>query len=182
VRLRASETNLGDLVADALRADAGADVAILNAGGVRGDRVYPAGPLTRRTLLTIHPFGNVVTKLQVPGRVIVSALNAGVSKLPASAGQFPQVSGLTMTVDQNAAAGDRVRDVRVGGQPLQADRMYTLAVPDYLLKGGDGYTMLEGQPVLIGPEAGSLLVSALEKYIAAKGVVAPQKDGRITIR
>jgi 5'-nucleotidase len=182
VRLRASETNLGDLVADAIRADAAADVAIINSGGIRGDRVVPAGPLTRRALLTLLPFGNVITKLRVPGRVMVDALNNGVSKLPASAGQFPQVSGLTMVVDPSATAGNRVRDVRVGGQPLQPDKLYTLAVPDYLLKGGDGYTMFEGQPVLVGPEAGNLIAGALEKYIAAKGEIAPDVDGRITIR
>ncbi len=182
VRLRASETNLGNLVADAVRADAGTDVAIVNSGGIRGDRIVPAGPLTRRTLLTFLPFGNVITTLRVPGRIIVDALNSGVSKLPASAGQFPQVSGLTMVVDRNAAAGNRVRDVRIGGQPLQADKIYTLAVPDYVLKGGDGYTMFEGQPVLIAPEAGNLVAGALEKYVVAHPELAPEVDGRITIR
>ena len=67
VRLRASETNLGNLVADAMRADAGADIAILNSGAIRGDRLHQAGPLTRRTLLEIHPFGNVVCKVEVSG-------------------------------------------------------------------------------------------------------------------
>ena len=60
MRLRAGETNLGDLFADAIRADAAADVAIMNAGSIRGDRIYPAGPLTTRTLLEMHPFGNVI--------------------------------------------------------------------------------------------------------------------------
>ena len=50
-RLRSSETNLGDLVADALRADADADIAIGNSGSIRGNRIFPAGPLTRRTLV-----------------------------------------------------------------------------------------------------------------------------------
>jgi 5'-nucleotidase len=182
VRLRASETNLGDLVADAIRADAGTDAAIINSGGIRGDRVVPAGPLTRRTLLTFLPFGNVITTLRVPGRVIVDALNSGVAKLPASAGQFPQISGLTMVVDANGPAGNRVRDVRVGGQPLQPDKIYTIAVPDYVMKGGDGYTMFEGQPVLVGPEAGNLVAEALEKYVAAHPDLAPEVDRRITIR
>jgi 5'-nucleotidase len=182
VRLRASETNLGNLVADAIRADAGADVAIMNAGSIRGDRIYPAGPLTRRTLIAIHPFGNVITKIAAPGRVVLEALNSGVSRLPASAGQFPQVSGLTMTVDRGAPVGDRVRDVRIGGQPLQADKNYTLAIPDYILKGGDGYTMFAGQPVLVGPEAGNMLVAALEKYVISHREIAPKVEGRITIR
>src|SRR5262249_18277782 len=69
VHLRAGETNLGDLVADAIRADAGADIGLVNSGGIRGDRVHPPGPITRRTLIEIHPFGNIVCKISIPGRV-----------------------------------------------------------------------------------------------------------------
>jgi 5'-nucleotidase len=181
VRMRASETNLGDLVADAFRADVGADVAIVNSGGIRGDRIYPPGPLTRRTLLAIHPFGNVVCEVAVTGRVLLQALNSGVSKLPAAAGQFPQVSGLTMQVDPRGPPGDRVRDVRVNGQPLDLDKTYRVALPDFVLKGGDDYGMFIGQPVLVGPEAGNLAVAALEKYVVGKRVVAPQVEGRIAI-
>jgi 2',3'-cyclic-nucleotide 2'-phosphodiesterase (5'-nucleotidase family) len=181
LRLRAGETNLGDLFADALRADVEADVAIMNAGTIRGDRVYPAGPLTKRTILAMHPFGNLIAKVAVPARVLLAALNSGVSRLPASDGRFPQVSGLTMKVDVNRPASDRVSDVRVGGQPLDPNRTYTVAVPDFVLEGGDGYTMFAGQRVLVDPESGDLLISALEKYIASRKEIAPQIDGRITI-
>jgi 5'-nucleotidase len=179
IRMRASETNLGNFFADAIRADTGADIAIMNSGSIRGDRVYPAGPLTRRTVLSMHPFGNVICKISIPGRVVLDALNSGVSKLPETAGQFPQVSGLTMAVDAAAPAGSRVRDVRVNGIPLDPAKMYTLALPDFILKGGDGYTMFAGQTVLVGPEAGPLLVTVLEKRVAAAHDIAPAIDGRI---
>jgi 2',3'-cyclic-nucleotide 2'-phosphodiesterase (5'-nucleotidase family) len=179
--MRASETNLGDLVADVMRADAGADLAIMNAGSIRGDRIYPAGPLTRRALLEMLPFGNVICKIAVPGRVVLQALNSGVAELPASAGRFPQVSGLTMRVEISAPAGNRVPDLKVNGEPLDPTRTYTLAIPDFLLKGGDGYTMFTGGKVLIGPETGNLMVSALEKYVTAKGEIAPEINGRIVV-
>jgi 2',3'-cyclic-nucleotide 2'-phosphodiesterase (5'-nucleotidase family) len=182
VHLRSSETNMGDFVADAVRADAGTDIALVNSGSIRGSRVYQAGPITRRLLVAIHPFGNVLCKVAVPGRVVLEALNNGVSKLPASAGQFPQVSGLTMVVDRDRPAGDRVRDARVNGAPIDPDKTYTVAIPDFMLKGGDGYTMFANQRVLVGPEAGSLIVEALEKYVATRREIAPQIDGRITIR
>ena len=180
--LRASETNLGNLVADAMRADAKADLAITNSGSIRGNRVFPAGPLTRRTLIEIHPFDNVICVLALPGRVVLEALNYGVSSLPAANGKFPQVSGMTMTVDQNAPAGSRVHDVKVNGQPLDLNKTYTVAVPDFVLKQGDGYTMFGGQAVRVGPEAGNLISNALEQYIIAKREVAPAVEGRITIR
>jgi 5'-nucleotidase len=181
VRTRGGETNLGDLVADAVRNEAGTDVAIINSGSIRGDRIYPAGPISRRTIIAIHPFGGVICKLEVTGRVLVQALNAGVAKLPASEGRFPQVSGLTMHVSASAPEGNRVSDVRIGGQPIDPDRTYTLATTDYQLKGGDGYDMLPGQRVLVGPEAGPLITAALEHYIAARGQINPAVDGRITV-
>ena len=180
--LRAAETNLGDLFADAIRADAHADVALMNGGSIRGDRVYPAGPLTRRTLIAMHPFGNVICAIEVTGRVLLQALESGVSKLPAVAGQFPQVSGMRMTVDRDAPPHNRVHDVTIDGRPLDPAKTYTLALPDFVLKGGDDYTMFAGQTLLVGPETGNLLVTALEKYVAAKGEIAQQIDGRITLR
>ncbi len=179
VRLRSAETNLGNLVADAVRADVGADVAIVNGGGIRSDRVYPPGPLTRRTMLEIHPFGNIVCKLSVRGSVILEALNSGVSKLPAVAGQFPQVSGIRFRIDPAGAPGDRVRSVTINDVPLQVERSYTLAVPDYLLNGGDGYSMFADQDVLVPAAGGHTVAAALEKYVTDRGDVAPAVDGRI---
>ncbi len=180
-RLRTSETNLGNLVADAVRANAASDIAIVNSGGIRGDRIYGAGPLLRRDLVEMHPFGNVICKLAVAGRVILDALEFGASRLPAAAGQFPQVSGLTMEIDRASAPGNRVRNVRVGGRGLDSSAMYTLAIPDYLLNGGDGYTMFGSQQVLIGPESGDSIATALEAYVAGRREVNPSIEGRITV-
>jgi 5'-nucleotidase / UDP-sugar diphosphatase len=180
--LRTQETNLGDVVADAIRADAGTELAIVNSGSIRGNRVFPAGPLTRRTLIEVHPFDNVIVKLSMPGRVVLQALNTGVERLPAAAGMFPQVSGLRVAVDVSAPPGNRVREVQVNGQPLQPDRNYTVAIPDFIFRGGDGYTMFAGQRVLVGPEAGTLISLAIEKYVAAKREITQQIEGRITLR
>jgi len=178
--LRTGETNIGSLVADLLRADVGADVAIVNSGTIRGDRVYPAGPVSRRTLIEMLPFGNVVCEVAVPGRVILQALNHGVSKLPDTNGRFPQVSGLTFQIDLRVSAADRVRNVTINGQPLDPAKIYTVAIPDYVLKGGDDYTMFGGQRVLVSPEAGHLMADALEKHVAANALVSPRADGRIS--
>lgn len=182
VRMRAAETNIGDLVADAIRADTKADVAIMNSGSIRGDRIYPAGPLRRRDLIAMLPFGNVSCTLAVPGRIVLEALNHGVSSFPASAGSFPQVSGVTFTIDRDAPASRRVVDVRVAGQALDLAKTYTLAIPDFILKGGDGYAMFAGEKVVVSPESGPLMVDELEKYVASKREIAPEIDGRITIR
>ena len=75
-----------------------------------------------------------------------------------------------------------MRDVKVNGQPLDPNKTYTVAVPDFLLKQGDGYTMFAGQPVKVAPEAGNLISTALEKYVVAKHNIAPAVEGRITVQ
>ena len=138
-----------------MRAAARSDIAIVNGGGIRGDRVHQPGPLTRRTLIEIHPFGNVVYDAERPGHASSPPRSSTACRgCPLAAGQFPQVSGLTFRVNPEAPAGTRVSDVRVANAPLDPNRTYTLAVPDFLLAGGDGYTMFKGQKVLVGPEAG----------------------------
>ena len=117
-----------------MRESVQADVGLVNAGAIRGDRVYPAGPLTRRLLLAMHPFGNVVVKLELPGRVLLATLTHAVSALPATAGRFPQVSGVKFDVDIHEPP-PRLVNVLVNGQPLDPDRTYTVALPDYLFSG-----------------------------------------------
>jgi len=181
VRMRASETNTGNLVTDAMRADTGAQIAIVNSGGIRSDRVHDAGAITRRQILEMEPFGNIDCVLSVSGKTVLDVLESGVSKLPSAAGQFPQVSGLSFTVDARAPAGRRVSNVKVGGVALDPGRTYTLVVPDFMLDGGDGYTMLAGERVLVGRESGTVIAVALENYIKSRRNVNPAIEGRINI-
>jgi 5'-nucleotidase len=74
-----------------------------------------------------------------------------------------------------------VSDVVVAGQPLDPAKTYTVAITDYQILGGDGYDMLPKQKVLVGPEGGPLIVTALEKYVTARRTVNPAKEGRIAI-
>ena len=152
--VRVSETNLGDLCADAYRAMSGADVAIVNGGGVRAD--IPAGDITYGQIIAVHPFGNEMCVVECTGQEILDALELGCSKLPAESGGFLQVSGMTYTVDLNVEStvkldengmfveveGERrVKDV-IGGEPLDPEKTYTLASHNYKLKDcGDGYSM-----------------------------------------
>jgi 5'-nucleotidase/UDP-sugar diphosphatase len=180
LRLRASETNVGNMVADAVRESVQADVGLINSGAIRGDRIYPASALSRRLLLAMHPFGNVVVKLELPGQTLLAALTHAVSALPATSGRFPQVSGLKFDVDIHGTP-PRVSNVLVNGQPLDPARTYTVAVPDYLYSGGDGFDMLPRAKALVSPAAGELVVGAVERYVASRKTVAPQTEGRITI-
>jgi 5'-nucleotidase len=180
-RVRSGETNLGNLMADAMRRDTGAEIAILNSGSIRSNRVYPAGELTRRDLVAMHPFGGVVCAVEVPGAVVLAALENGVSRLGESVGRFPQVSGIRFAVDREQPPGNRVVEVVVGAEPLDPARLYRVAIGDYMLAGGDGYSMFADARVLMGPEEGNLLVAALESLVRNTGRISPSVEGRIAL-
>ncbi len=161
--IRNAETNLGDLCADAYRVMSGADVAFVNGGGVRAQ--IPAGDITLDQIYAVHPFGNVMCMVEVTGQQILDALEWGARNVPEENGGFLQVSGLTyeihtyvptsVTSDENGmftgVAGEyRVKNVTVGGEPLDVAKTYKLASHNYMLKSaGDGYSMFKGANLLI---------------------------------
>ena len=160
--VRRAETNLGDLCADAYRDQSGADVAFVNGGGIRVS--IPKGEVTVSDIIKVHPFGNAMCVIEVTGQQILDALEWGAHAIPGENGGFLQVSGLTYeihtylesscTQDENTmftgVDGEyRVKNVMVGGEPLDLEKTYTLASHNYMLKNnGDGYTMFAGANIL----------------------------------
>ncbi|MDO4493117.1 MAG: bifunctional UDP-sugar hydrolase/5'-nucleotidase [Clostridia bacterium] len=199
--VRQQETNLGDLCADAYQWNSGADVAIINGGGVRD--TIPAGDITYGQIIKVHPFGNALCVVECTGEEIWQALELGCSKLPAESGGFLHISkNMTMTVDLNVPSpvvldekglfqkleGDhRVVSVTINGEPLDPAKTYTLACHNYKLKDmGDGYTMFADNNFL--QDSVKLDNQVLIDYITGglNGVVGaeysdPYGNGRITI-
>lgn len=179
--VRNAESNLGNFIADAMREDTGADAAIMNAGSIRGDRVFPAGPLKRRDVVAIQPFGGIICKVELNGATLLAALEHGVSHIGEGSGRFPQVSGLVFDVNPASAPGQRVSHVQVKGQPLDPAKTYTLAITDYMHKGGDGYNLFETCKTLIDSAHGNLLVNVLENRVRAMQNIEPKIEGRVRV-
>ena len=178
--VRSAESAMGNLVADAMRAATGADLAITNGGGIRADRTYDAGTvLTRRDILAELPFGNSTVVTELPGSQILAALENGVSQVEKGAGRFPQISGATMVYDPTAPAGSRVVSVTVGGAALDPDRVYKVATNDYMLGGGDGYAALGGGRVRINGGNGNLIANDVIAYVEKIGTITARVEGRI---
>ena len=199
--IRRAETNLGDLCADAYRDQGGnTDIAFVNGGGIRVQ--LNAGDLTLNNILSVHPFGNSLTVIEVTGQQVLDALEWSVHSLPGEFGGFDQVSGITFEYDSEiespviedenkmfAGVDDskprRVRSVMVGSEPLDPAKVYTLASHDYqLLNNGDGYTMYKGAKVL--QESVKLDNQVLIDYITqtlggvvGEGYDQPYGQGRI---
>lgn len=178
--VRGEESAMGNLIADALKAATGADVTIINGGGIRADRTYdPGTKLTRRDVLTELPFGNVTVVTELPGSQVLAALENGFSQVEKGAGRFPQVSGIEVVYDPSAPAGSRVASVKVNGADLEMDKVYKVATNDYMLAGGDGYGALGGGKVLVNKGNGNLMANDVMDYIAGMGTVNAKVEGRI---
>lgn len=155
--VRNSETNLGDLCADAYRAKTGADIGLINGGGVRAN--IAAGDITYGNIIDVQPFGNSLCVVEATGQQILDCLEMGAVHAPEENGGFMQVSGLSYTVntyipssvttDENGnftgVDGEyRVKNVLVNGEPLDLEKVYTVASHNYLLlNGGDGMSMFK---------------------------------------
>ena len=128
--VRTAECAIGDLFADALRKAATADIAIINGGGIRGNKVYPAGTrLRKRDILDELPFGSKAMITIVQGKAILDALENGFSQIELQSGRFPQVSGLFVVADPASPPGARVKSVTVNGAALDISRDYTKERP-----------------------------------------------------
>ncbi len=138
--VRRNESELGNLAADAYRWATKADIAIVNGGDLRSD--LPAGDLRRRDILAIFPFGNTLRIAEINGAAIRKMLEHSVEYYPASFGGFMNVSGMTFSYDPTQPGGSRVKEIFVGGQPLDENKIYKIALNDFLTAGGDDYTML----------------------------------------
>lgn len=176
-KVRAGETNLGNLITDAMIYMTGADCALTNGGGIRAS--IDAGDITKGEIITVLPFGNYIVTKKVTGADIKAALENGTKAYPELLGGFPHVSGIKYVIDIGRQAGDRVVNITVNGQPLDLNREYVLATNDFIAAGGDEYTMFVDYPVLNEYNA---LDEAVIAYIQAKGSVSPAAEGRITVQ
>ena len=175
VRLR--ESNLGNFVCDLMRYYYNADCAIMAAGTIRGDQIYPPGILRLKDILNCFPFEDPVVLLRVSGKKIWDALENGVCMVPALEGRFPQVSNLCYSFNPSFPPGKRVTRVMLGGKPIYMERSYVLSTRGYMGRGKDGFSSLlvrsAGGDVeeLVPEESGVLISVILRQYFLSLKVM-----------
>ena len=164
--VRRVETPIGRFIAEAMRERLGARIGLLNGGAIRGNRLIPPGTVTRRDFRALLPFDNTAAMIEVSGDDVRAALERSVSAWPRPAGMFLQTAGLDYVADADRPVGQRIGRVTVGGAVLEPAGRYTIALPDFLARGGDGYTMLAAGRVLVPPEEGPAIVEVLFEALA----------------
>lgn len=136
--VRSQPAPMGVLIARAMLEKTNADLAIVNAGGVRDS--LPAGTLTYRHVLTVNPFGNTIVTVQLTGKELLDYLQTAARMTP-GAGAFPQFAGIRLRIAQG-----KVEEAIIQGKPLDQQAKYTLAINSFMAQGGDGYPRLDRHP------------------------------------
>jgi 5'-nucleotidase len=181
---RTRESEMGNLISDAIRAKVHADFALVNAGGIRSE--FESGPITYESLFRAFPFDNAVAVLKVSGQELKKIVRLAEN---GSRGFFP-VSGLKLRLVDlafEAPAQDLNQNKRIepwevdrlisvqqeSGKPILDEKTYTLALPDFLVTGGDdmGWAMSQIRPKQVQLDAGGLMRDALEQYLAQAGPI-----------
>ncbi len=157
-RVRKQATNLGSLVARSMMERTGADLSVMNSGGVRDS--LPEGRITYRDLLKVQPFGNQVAVVRLKGSELLDWL-AVAARMTPGAGGYPQTAGVQMRIE-----GGVLKEARVQGVLVDPLREYRLAINHFTATGGDGYPRMDTHPGYIN--TGFVDAEVMREYIAAR--------------
>ncbi|NMM15146.1 MAG: bifunctional UDP-sugar hydrolase/5'-nucleotidase [Rhodoferax sp.] len=155
--IRAQPAAMGVLIGRATMEKTRADFAVVNAGSVRDS--LPAGDITYKDILKVHPFGNTVVTVDLNGAQVMDYLNA-LAQMTAGSGAFPQFAGIKLVITAGAVTSARLKN-----EPLEAAKTYRMAVNKFQAIGGDGYPQLTSQPSFV--DSGFVDADVLRAFITA---------------
>ncbi len=156
--VRTKKTNLTKMICEAMTASANADFTITNGGGIRAS--IEAGEVTKGEVITVLPFNNVVTTVELTGAEVYEAMEYGYRALPDATGSYAQTD-LKVIYNKYAEPGKRIiRLYTPDGKKIEKDAVYQVATNDFLAVGGDGYEWFTD---IIS--YGQLMSDVLEEYL-----------------
>ncbi|KIX09951.1 uncharacterized protein Z518_01032 [Rhinocladiella mackenziei CBS 650.93] len=179
--VRMKESNIGNFVCDLMRSHYFGDCALIAAGTIRGDQIYPPGVLRIRDLMNCFPFEDPCIVIRITGAALLAALENSVSTYPALEGRFPQVSNITFEFDPSLPPDHRVKWARVGGDPLDLEKKYNLVTRGYMGRGKDGFDSLLAQSEggeaeeIVSEENGILISMLLRQYFMSLKILGKWK-------
>lgn len=168
---RTGESEMGNLVCDAVKKATGADVVLQNGGTIRGS--LPQGKISFLDVMEALPYPNKLIMVEMSGADLKRTVEYGVSK--SGSGGFPQWSGMKMTVSQG-----KVQDALVKGKPMDDAGIYKVCVNEYMANGGDGYEILA--KLTDKKDTGKLLSQTVLDFIKAQKELDVNLDGRMELK
>jgi 2',3'-cyclic-nucleotide 2'-phosphodiesterase (5'-nucleotidase family) len=177
VTVRNEESNWGNFIVDQMRGAFGepdADLAFINGGTLRIDD-YIIGDVAFEDIGRTFGYSSFLRHMTMTGEEFRTVLEAGYRGHGPSKGYFPQVSGFRVCVDRSQPEGKRIVSLQVpddgeGWREIEGQREYGVVVPDFLYRGGDGYSFPSG---VEASRPGSELV-----YLVLDAIINAQAEGR----
>jgi len=136
--VRFHQTNLGRLIAAAQMKKVNADFGVISGGGIRNS--IASGDVNYKNVLTVHPFKNRLTYVEMKGDEIQSFLST-VASFPSDAGAYTQFYGVSLSLKNGVA-----QDIKIQNKPLDLNKTYRFSLNSYNAAGGDGYPKLNKHP------------------------------------
>ncbi len=163
--VRNNETNLGDLITDAMLTATDSTVAIINSGGIRTS--IQQGDVTMQSVYDVLPFVNITCVLEVTGSTLWDEMNFSTDMKGTTNGGYLQFSGMTVTYVPSGQTGQKVTSIKIDGKEVDNDAKYKLVTIDFLTTGGDGNTYL----VDYEKEMNAELITIVIDYIKGIGTI-----------
>ncbi|WP_233958418.1 bifunctional UDP-sugar hydrolase/5'-nucleotidase UshA [Pectobacterium versatile] len=154
-QVRFRQTNLAHVLLSAQLERAEADFAIMSGGGVRDS--IESGDITYKDVLKVQPFANTLVYVNMKGSDVEKYLAVAANK-KVDSGAYAQFLNVSLTAD-----GQGVQNVKIKGEPLQADKVYRMATLNFNAMGGDGYPRLDNLPGYVN--TGFVDAEVLKQYI-----------------
>lgn len=155
--VRSQPAALGVMIGRSMMEKTKADLAVVNAGGVRDS--LPAGKITYKDVLTVHPFGNTIAMVDFSGKELMDYL-AVIAKMTPGSGAFPQFAGIRLVMDKGV-----VVQASVAGKALDPAGKYRVALNNFVAAGGDGYPKVVSHPSYV--DTGFVDADVLRGFIVA---------------
>ncbi len=180
------ETELGSLVADALRAVAEkADLSFFPGGSMK-DVTIPEGKVKLDDVIACLQFpDDKIAVLELTGKQIVQALERSASTLPQKNQGFLQVSGIKFTLDPKASKGSRVSEIKLGKDlkdELDEEKKYRVATTIALAKGANGYFTIWDKKAVVESKSKDTTVSEAVEQFLEKQKTLDYKEKRVTVK
>lgn len=132
--VRQKECAIGNFFTDSTREFHRTDVAMINGGTIRGNKIYSKGNLTKASIIEMHPFGNKIVKVHATGKDLHDYVGRMLDCYDAVCGAFVHISGLKYSFDSTAAKGQRLKSLmHTDGTDVKKDEKFTVAMSDYML-------------------------------------------------
>ncbi|MGL5054678.1 MAG: bifunctional metallophosphatase/5'-nucleotidase [Fusobacteriaceae bacterium] len=173
--VRATQTNLSNLVADSLVWKTNADMSMTNGGGIRAS--IEEGNITVGDVVNVLPFGNYAVTKELTGAQIKASLEEGFKDAPNAAGSYAQIGGITLNLDLTKPKGQRVSNIKFkNGKKFQIDKKYVVATNDFMAAGGDDYSEFKnGREIANYSGMDEILI----QYISSISKISGAPDDRV---